>query len=509
MSVGAQVFKETYAFLEQNISESFYCEDFNKELTQKLYNHLRYHFDEQTLINERPNIRKALKSYFSLFRQRISVLFKGLDLIIIKDLKKNVFKEHSAQFHKMSQCLVSLAPYLDNFKVNAGVYMIPPDQIANVGCSFENIKDEALKKELYRESAKVAFDLEDKDLVFFVNDKLTIKKFLKDTKNIERRAYGLPPEELEKLKNIVFEKNVQDEIQQAITLLTKTTLNFAVISNEFFRKNSIALVQNALYQVASIFLNEDSHEALKKAFVNYIFRENFIKIHRYFAKELIELHAYRKKNAEKFLRFFDGKIEMIDGRQVKKPDIVDAKNQRWNAVSILPVAIGKIRGDKEISSLKDTLQNTTVKITELNEKRDSLEKELAELQENKDSIDAKIYNLIQESKKLQDKNYNLKRQRIRGAIDANTQQEINGLVIEIKKYNKEEEALRKLSRETNSALEILKTRIENVNTEIQIQERFLHEQRRKIENLTKTYAPIYEKYDLIVDAVAKTLTIRY
>jgi hypothetical protein len=509
MSADTRAFKETFAFLEQHIPEGYYCENWDNHLTKKLYKHLSYHFDQDALIQERAGIRKAIKSYFTLFNQHISILFKALDTIIIKDLKKNIYGEHSEQFHKMSQALISLFPTIDNFKTNEGVYMIPISSLISAGCDFENIKDEALKKELYRESAKVAFDLNEKDLVFFMNDKLTVKIFVNSAQGAERRAYGLPTEELEKLKNMIFEKNVQDEIFQAIAVLTKSDINFSVISNDFFRKNAIPLTQEALYQVASIFLSEDSHVALKKAFVNYIFRENFIQIHRYFAQQLIDLHAYRDKNAEQFLRFYDGKIEVIDGRQVQKPDIIDSKNQRWNAVSILPIAIGKIRSDKELLTLEETLNKASLKINELREKKEALEEETAEYQSLKEEIEAAIYEVLQESKKLQDQNYSLKKKRAKGSIDSKIQEDINFLVLEIRKYNKEEERLRKLGRETSNNLEIKKTQLKNLDREIQIQERHTNEQHRKIENLEQTYAPIREKYELVVDAVAKTLMAKY
>jgi Sec-independent protein translocase protein TatA len=509
MPATTQAFKETYAFLEQNIPDGFYCENFDETLTRALYKYLSYHFDKEALIQERPNIRKAIKSYFSLYNQHISVLFKGLDAIVIKDLKKNIYGENSEQFHIMSQYLASLIYKIDSFKVNDGVYMIPKDELIKAGCDFENISDEGLKKELYRESAKVAFELDGKDLVFFVNEKLTIKKFISSAQGAERRAYGLPTEELEKLKNIIFEKNVQEEIAQAIMLLSKTSVNFSSISNDYFRKNAITLTQDALYRVASIFLNEDAHVALKKAFVNYIFRENFIQIHQYFAQELIELHALRDKNAEQFLRFFDGKIEVIDGRQVQKPDIIDSKNQRWNAVSILPIAIGKIRSDKEILTLKETLQKASTKIAELTSKTGLLDKEFGGLKGQKEEIEEAIYEVIQESKELQERNYNLKKKRNKHPLSTSEQEEMNDLVIEIRKYSKEEDRLRKLGRDTNSALEIIKTKLKNLNTEIQIQERYINEQHKKIDNLTQTYAPINEKYELIINAVAKTLTIKY
>lgn len=509
MSISTQIFKETFAFLEQHIAQDFYCENFDKTLTNKLYKQLNYHFDEDTILKERAQIRKALKSYFTLLNQHISIIFRGMESIIIKDLKKDIFGKYSEQFHQISQKLLNLFGSLEDFEVSGGVYMIPKDKLIESGCDFENINDEALRKELYRETAKVAFELKDRDLVFFMNDKLTIKKFSEPENKQERRAYGLPPGELEKLKNIVFEKNVQEEIANAIKILMNTKLNFALISNNYFRKNAISDIQDALYQVASMYLNEDSHLALKKAFVNYIFRENFTKIHRYFAQNLIELHAHREKGAERFLRFFDGKTELLDGVQVQKPDIYDSNNQRWNAASILSIAISKIRSDREIETIEESLLKATEKTDELRKKVSSVKDEVTNLELKKEQNEKILKEILENSKVLQDRNYSLKLKRNRNSKNPEIQEEINELVIEIKKYSKEEDELRKVSKEIRNNLKIAKTQLSNLSTQMESQDKHIQDQHKKIDNLIETYKPITEKFDLIVDAVTKTLMKRY
>lgn len=509
MPISTHIFKETFAFLEQNISEKFYCENFDETLTKKLYAHLAYHFDDKTLLQERAQIRKALKSYFALLNQNVSILFRGLDLIVIKDLEKHVFGVYSEQFHRMSQKLLNLSHSLEDFEVSDGTYMIPKESLIESGCSFENIEDESLKKELYRETAKIAFDLKERDLVFFMNEKLTIKKFNSSENGAERRAYGLPPEELEKLKNIVFEKNIQEEIENIVNLLMRTKLNFSLISNDYFRKNAIPSIQEALYQVASIYLNEDSHVTLKRAFVNYIFRENFTKIHKLFAQKLVEQHAFRERGAEEFLRFFDGNIEIIGGIQVQKPDIYDSNNQRWSAATILPIAISKIRSDREIQTLEESLQRTAKKIEELKEKILIAKEEVTIFQTKKDESDAILKDILEESKILQDRNYSLKIRRNRSSGNPAIQKEINELVVEIRKYSREEDRLRSISKESGNNLEIAKIKVNNLSAEIQSHDRYMKDQYKKIDNLVQTYAPVIEKFNLIVDAVAKTLMTKY
>jgi len=40
MSSAIDIFKDTFTFLEQNIDKNFYCEDFQKSHTKKLYDTL-------------------------------------------------------------------------------------------------------------------------------------------------------------------------------------------------------------------------------------------------------------------------------------------------------------------------------------------------------------------------------------------------------------------------------------------------------------------------------------
>ncbi|MBE0495535.1 MAG: hypothetical protein IBX45_03905 [Campylobacterales bacterium] len=511
MPASTHVFKETFAFLEQHIDESFYCESFDGALTKALYTTLSYHFSDEEIFENRTQIRKAFKSYFLLLNQKISLFFRGSETIVLKDLKKHVFKEHSQQFHENSKLLTPLFAQLDRYRVKEGVYMIPRETLIAHGCDYENIEDEAIKKELYRETAKVAFYLEVRDLVFFMNEKLTIKKFASSQEGnpSERRAYGLPPEELEKLKTMVFEQSILNEIQSGIDLLLSTKLNFAVISNEYFRKNAIPFVQNILYQVASMYMGEDSHIALKNAFVNYIFREHFYSIHELFSQKLLGLHALREKNAENFLRFYDGNIEVIEGRQAQKPEIIDEKGQKWNAVSILPIVIQKMRCDKENETLQERVEKAQAKYDEANEKLLVLTQETEVVRQKKEELDEAIKRTITQSKELQDKNYELKRLRNQGQADEAMQKEIGELAIEIKQYSKEEEVLRTSIRETNNALEAARIKTKNLNTEIQSLERYINDHHRKLDNLLQMYAPIMEKYDLIIDAVAKTLMAKY
>ncbi|MGM0624109.1 MAG: hypothetical protein ACQESH_08855 [Campylobacterota bacterium] len=512
MSSTSEVFKDTFSYLEQNIEEDFYCEDFSKSDAIALYDKLLKKHSKRELRENRAEIRKAFKSYFQLLNQKVSLFFQGHHTIIIKDLKKQIYGEFSKQFHTMSKKLEVLEQKLGDFKSSEGIYMIDKESLNDFGCDFDNIEDSALKRELYKQAVKDALHLHERDLVFCMNQKITVKKFVEASQRSpkERRAEGLPTDELERLKNMVFEKNIYDEIESGMYNLMRSKLDFTVINNEFFRKHVIEYVQDELYKVMSIYMDEDSDATLKKAFVNYIFREHFANIHKIFAKHLLELHSKRDKNVENFLRYFDGNIELIDDKQVQKPEIIDANDQKWNAVSILPIVIQKQKNDREIEIINQNNLKAEDKIFSLRHRIETINEENKKLEERKEGINNHIKDIITQSKELQDENTQLKKRKKRMGKDSEElQNKINAVVAEIKKLGREEDRLRVSIRDINNAVDVNKTKILNINVDIQAQEKLINDNKLKKANLLELHQPVKEKYHLIVEAVSKALMHKY
>ncbi|MFA6756222.1 MAG: hypothetical protein WCR62_00610, partial [Sulfurospirillaceae bacterium] len=64
-------------------------------------------------------------------------------------------------------------------------------------------------------------------------------------------------------------------------------------------------------------------------------------------------------------------------------------------------------------------------------------------------------------------------------------------------------------KDVNTLLSSAEIKTKNLNTELRVISRRFQEDERKIKNLSKTYAPIIHKYELIIDAVAKALMSKY
>jgi len=514
MSLQAEIFKDTYSYLENNLQDGFYCEDFSKNHSKELYALLSKKYDQELIIELRFEIRRAFKSYFELLNQKISIFFQGTQLIILKDLQKQIFGEYSKQFHQITQKLSFLSDDIENYKLSNGLYLITKETLNEVGADLEDIDDSFLQKELYKKAIKTVLKLESRDIVFSMNENLAIKKFV-DPKsitspreqNIERRSAGLPKEELERIKNMVFEKNISEEIQKSMQTLMERKLNFSRINNEYFIKNALLFIQEELYKLVSMYISEDEDMPLKKAFANYILRENFKNIYELFAENLLELHAMRDKNVEAFLKYYDGNTELKNERHIIKPEIIDENRDKWNALSILPITIQKQKNDKEMALLVEKMKSVEEKIALLREKIETLGNKEASLTKEEEELNEKMNATISESQKLQDHNVLLKTKRKKASKDSSEelQEQINSVVLEIKMLGRQEEELRSAIREIQSSIDATRIKSANVNTEIYTQERLLNQHLGKKEQLRKQHEPTLEKYHIIIVAVAKVL----
>lgn len=514
MSLQTEIFKDTYSYLENNLNDGFYCEDFSKNHSKELYSLLSKEYDQEVIIELRFEIRRAFKSYFELLNQKISIFFQGTQLIILKDLQKQIFGEYSKQFHQVTQKLSFLSNEIESYKLSNGLYLITQDKLCEFGGDFADVEDPSLQKELCKKALRTVLDLEPRDIIFSMNKNLAIKKFVDpnsisspEKQQIERRSAGLPKEELEKIKNMIFEKNISDEIQKSMQTLMERKLNFSKINNEYFIKNALILIQDELYQLVSMYISEDEDMPLKKAFANYILRENFKNIYELFAENLLELHAKRDKNVESFLKYYDGNTELKNGRHIIKPEIIDDNSDKWNALSILPITIQKQKNDKEIVLVVEKMKGVEHKMALLSQKIEALEDEAKSLKKEEEELNEKIKLAMIESQELQDKNVLLKNKRkkaSKGSLDG-LQDQINSIVLEIKMLGRQEEELRSSIREITTAIDANKIKSANLNTEIYTQERLLQQHISKKEQLHKQHQPILEKYQNIIAAVAKVL----
>ncbi|NWF67425.1 MAG: hypothetical protein HXX81_08175 [Campylobacterales bacterium] len=510
------IYNLTLAFLEKNIDFKFYCEDFNNIHTKMLYDYLslnKYTIDDIT--NQKESIRKAFKTFFQKIEQQIALFFDDSLNIVVKDINKKQFGKHTKTAHLITNQIQDLKSKIDLIEPVNNVILIEDDILKNI--KFDNSLEHKMKKELLKYSLKKGLNLDARDIVFFLNDKVAIKKFMyeciggKKHTILERRSNGLPAEELEKIKQKVFEQNIWDQMQKKIKLLMEYELNFTEISNEAFHKNYIKILQQEINSLILKYLDDTEDEIVKKSFSSYLLRENFEKIHYLFAEELLELCTNRNKNAENFIKFYNGDVIVIDGKKIQKPEILDENNQKWNAVNVLPILIQRKKDLKELEKIENDLTTTKKELIDTQEEHAQKLKELEYLKEDKIKIREDIKKVISESKESQDTIYDKKTdiKRKNKDITESEQNEINKISYKIKQLHKSENELTEKEESISKQIDSLYIKIDNLNRDITQLKRKINDEERLKEDIIERYRPIDEKYQIVKKALVRVLSKKF
>jgi len=230
------------------------------------------------------------------------------------------------------------------------------DQIALLGKIRRHINaelvesDEAVnKKELIRYAIKKALKLDERDVVVTLRKKYIVKIFkcnsfintcdeepkAQDTQ--ERRFQGYAAEELvEHYNELINDIDLEAFLDDVMTYLFATDLNFNEITNSYYEKHVLSLIRSQIAKELEQYVSYNKEYLL--GFAGYIFRENFEKIHERIAIEIFEKIAVNNANAKKFLQYYSGTVLIEHGKRYILPELSAPNGRRWNATSLSATA---------------------------------------------------------------------------------------------------------------------------------------------------------------------------
>ncbi len=183
----------------------------------------------------------------------------------------------------------------------------------------------------------------------------------------ERRFNGLPIDELENLKNQIFES--EDNINKFIIIITnqalKKELNFKKISNIEFMNKNIVTIQKYIF----LFLNKiikNSQNTLIEGFGNFILRDKFNLVLTIQAEKFLNILISDNLNAKNFIDYFNGEIDEDITGKYKRPELID-KNGNKVSTSKINSIITQYRDYINFLTKKNELINTlNTKLIKLN-----------------------------------------------------------------------------------------------------------------------------------------------
>jgi len=367
-SISDGINKLTRKYLLNTLEEDFYASDFSQKHFEVLLNELFTVFGEEKTLARTKTIGTCIANHFKYYAQECEV-----EIIEGKVKVSNTFQKgiNTAEMDKawigLNVSLQKLVNDKQGFALQEHLLCFPQDILQSLYKKFLNTSIEDDYKELrntIRPAVEKNFELDTRDIVLFLRQKLYVRYFVdmrKMSEDENRRFRGVSPELLEGLYKENFPENFSDILLDMAPDVIYDALDFRRIDNLGFKAKYIevfrALVDVAMSEYTSS-LDKENVLALN----GYILRLHFDQLLYLCAEILIDMVMKRDRKADEFLRFYNGEtIVGSNGKKIKKPFVADAKQNIWNYSSIFSVMTQCSQFDQqykqEVLALKEAEKN--------------------------------------------------------------------------------------------------------------------------------------------------------
>lgn len=309
-------------------------------------------------------IRRAFGDFY-INVAKVALFFKGTDQIIVKLIPYKTDPDEAKHITKISDYLASISQELGDVDREKNILLIPKKHVEQMDHFLKEVPVPVDKRKILRHAINATLNLDRKDSVFFMNGKVVIRFFKRA--EAERRFEGLPPEEIKKIVDDIYdqegEPNMAGDLDMIIATLSDSTLNFTEIDNLFFNTRHVKIIQEGLIRFYKTKISHD--ETVIKAAANYIFRESFYYIHELLAEKLLELIERKDKNTEAFLRYYNGNTFIQNGQKHTAPEIIDEAGQKWNIAAIVNFISQFSKNRTLITKKENTIRSSNMEEEEL------------------------------------------------------------------------------------------------------------------------------------------------
>jgi len=247
---------------------------------------------------------------------------------------------------------------------------------------IRRLRDVVISKKQELETLQMSLDSFKRKNIELTNELKYVKSKQKNTTKVENKnSLDLMSEEdLDNIETLfafintdyLFEENLIKKISSNVL---KNAINFNLIDNFSF----IQSINNVLKRFIKIELDEISRNIDKpyikekwniyvNTLIEYIIKMSIHKFLFFIIKNLLEKIGDKNENAIRFLKFYDGRIEISkDGTRYQKP-LIGEKNGTWNMISMIQVINQRSNGSKIIKEQRENIRLVSVELQELEQK---------------------------------------------------------------------------------------------------------------------------------------------
>jgi hypothetical protein len=365
-----------------------YALDLDFSLYQQLLKRLETTYPIEMLNQNKGAIKQAIIDHFAETDQVI-MLSVYKDHITVK--KEFIDETRDEQYDRsLHACTIRLLAILsdpDTFR-SSGILWIIPSEIRQELYTFYqtgHVDEEGIKHEL-RLRIEQLFGLDEHEIVLFLRQRIYIRKSVaipNDRQSKERRFAGRSPEVMQEHCKEHFPDGAWADIEEILPDTMQDRLDLTAISNRRFIKTFVpvfrAMVEIVVLEKLGTLQKDDL-----LAFSGYILRNHFDAILRYVAIDLLGHIESRDKNAENFIKYYNGEIVIDDeGNKIVHHAILDSEGQKWNYSSILSILI-------QWKEAKNRARHQDEKVRELLERQKAAEASLERAEPKRAQADKAI-----------------------------------------------------------------------------------------------------------------------
>ena len=518
------IYNNSLDYLQNNLSDDLYAEDFTEEQSLQLMSNLLQISSEEDILSAKEHIREAFLEYFKAHYYEIIVNFKPNNTIYLKVKESEEESEHTRVIQKVSTSIIEESKNIEKCWTQKNVLIVSKDIMKSLHVHTDSIENKK-KRELIKKSFRHSLKLSPRDIVFCMDKRIVVVKFIsreernrlcgtkekiKKEQICNTRFAGLPPEEMTKLKTKYFSDNIWNQVEPALEDLMDKKLDFAHISNEYFSKNFIKFLQSIFKKIVLVATEIEEIEVVN-VLTNFLLREYFDKILRFMARRLTRQASMREGDAEAFIRYYNGETVLsLSGKPMIKPLIMDSENNNWNALTIMSITIQYTQQLNMIKTQEDQLKPYEKALTMHNDEYQKLELQKKQINNEKDEFEKGAKEFLLESRDKKNELGVLKKQlgAMGKEVSSDILKEVNSLSVEYKNSFKREEEIFHQRKAIEKKTGALNVRINNHKTERKLIIKKLDAAKNKIKALYDEFEPMELKYEIAVSALAKTIILK-
>ncbi len=498
----------TKKFLVENFDPENLDVNFSDEKLKIFLKELEEFYSIDEICVSKSDIRQAIHEYFSGLGD-VFVFFRRLEKVVVRVIPFKPEKIDASYINALDNIIRVNKESISNSEDNKNLVVVD-EYLYNIIFEVLNHYPHVNKRKMIiKEALKKALELSDKDVIVFFNNKIVIKLYIDVNQNIasERRFNGLPVEELKIIKDNLFPKDDTFQfIKKIIDNLLKSELDFTTIDNEFFEKNYIKIIQNAI--IKNLRLRAVDYENfILEGFCNYLLREHFYIIHKIMAEYLVKLVVEKNIEAMNFIKYYSGSTIIVDGIKYTQPSIADMNDNKWNVVTIQSLSTQRL---KELALLferrEDVINKLKEDITLQEDLFMGLDIQIRELATQYEYQKSEIAIFSADLKKKKLMFDSLKKEAKHGAENSILASKIDSIMAQINEISAKENELNDSNKKLELKLDELRKKQQIARDTSDGLRKVLDKELSLFDSLKKQQKGLLTQYSDMIDAVAKALT---